>query len=93
MAVRLKILATAPLPELKAWFSVESLDTIADLKRNICLGVHALRNAGLQASDICLLLDEFELLNESSFTVLRDGDLIHVKRAASAKRKVFSHGV
>jgi hypothetical protein len=91
--MRLRILATPPLPELKAWFSVESQDTIAELKRDLCGRVSAFRDAGLRGSDICLALDEFELLDESSFTVLRDGDLVHVKKAVSVKRKVSTQGM
>jgi hypothetical protein len=91
--MRLRILATPPLPELRAWFSVESSSTIAELKRDLCGRVNALRDAGLRGCDICLVLDEFELLDESSHTVLRDGDLIHVKKAVSVKRKVSGQGM
>lgn len=86
--MRLRILTASPLPEVKAWFNVDtaSTRTITDLKRRICDGVVALNDAHVLAKDLILLLDDFELLDASPLDILRDGDLMCIK-TSSLKRK------
>jgi hypothetical protein len=81
--MRVRIMTVPPgLPELKAWFCTDSLghlDTINDFKAVLCSHIQVLKDAGVQHSNVVLLLDDFELLNESSVHVVRDGDLICIK--------------
>jgi len=80
--MRLRIQTFGPLPELKAWFVPEiktAQETVFDLKGLLCKGVQPLRNGRFQAKDLILILEEFELLNDSPLTAVRDGDLIFVK--------------
>jgi hypothetical protein len=80
--MRLRIQTFAPLPELKAWFVPEiqsAQETVFDLKGLLCRGVQPLRNGRFQAKDLTLVLEGFELLNDSPLTAVRDGDLIFVK--------------
>ncbi len=85
--MRLRIQTFAPLPELKAWFVPEIQDaqeTIFGLKGLLCSGVQTLRNGRFQAKDLTLVLEGFELLNDSPVTAVRDGDLIFVKVSSLA---------
>jgi hypothetical protein len=82
LLMRLRIVTTPPLPKVKAWFNVDLPDEatgVSVLKDHLCEYVLALKNAGFRGSDVLLLLDDFEFLNESSLSVLRDGDLIQIK--------------
>jgi hypothetical protein len=72
----MRIRLSAEEPPLKAWFNVESKSNILQLKRAMCKDVHALHDIGVDAPELELLLDDFELLDESSVDVLREGDLI-----------------
>ncbi|KZT21227.1 hypothetical protein NEOLEDRAFT_1181852 [Neolentinus lepideus HHB14362 ss-1] len=76
-------------PPLKAWFSVPShVATVRDLKKSLCSDIDALDDVAPER--VTLLLDEFELLDDSPINVLRDGDLLLVQwldRAKSVKRK------
>ncbi|KAI0057745.1 hypothetical protein BV25DRAFT_1970353 [Artomyces pyxidatus] len=89
--MRIRISSSSPLPDIKAWFSLGRDDgtfSIFALKEKLCATVHALREARVPEHEIALLLDGFELLDESSVDVLREGDLVCIRpRASSAKRK------
>lgn len=79
--MRLKLQTNRPLAPLKAWFPLpdsilSTLATINDLKHHLCTHLPVLSSARVDAKDICLVLDEFELLNETDVRVLRDGDLV-----------------
>jgi hypothetical protein len=93
--MRLRIQTIPPLPELKVWYSADhdtTLDassTIAHLKHAICLQVPALRDSAVNGRHLVLLLDTFELLDDSPFGLLRDGDLICIK--VLHKRKTVNH--
>jgi hypothetical protein len=97
--MRLRILTTPPLPDVKAWFSTLPLDpsaTVADFKTDICSRIQSLKDARIHADDIALVLDDFDLLNESSIDVVRDGDLISLKLLPgkpSTKRKALHDGI
>ncbi|TFK35044.1 hypothetical protein BDQ12DRAFT_326920 [Crucibulum laeve] len=83
--MRLRIQTFPPLPDLRVWFIPDllvQLHTVLDLKLAICLRIQALKDVGVTGQDVVLLLDEFELLNDSPFNVVRDGDLICVKLSA-----------
>ncbi|KAA1465884.1 hypothetical protein DENSPDRAFT_830570 [Dentipellis sp. KUC8613] len=89
--MRVKIQASPPLPEIKAWFSLSNLSpssSVAVLKHELCRTLSALRESGVHGHDLILLLDDFELLGETSIDVIKDGDLICVqKRMMLPKRK------
>ncbi|CCM05892.1 uncharacterized protein FIBRA_08130 [Fibroporia radiculosa] len=88
--MRVKISSAPPLPVCKAWFSVYSASTVLELKLLLCSDLPALRDARLDAKDLVLVLEEFELLDSSPIDVVRDGDLIVIKRNSlvpSNKRK------
>jgi len=79
--MRLKLQTNPPLAPLKAWFplpdsSSPTLLTINELKHHLCTHLLVLTKSCVNAKDIVLVLDEFELLNETEVDVLRDGDLI-----------------
>lgn len=84
--MRLRIQTLAPLPELKAWYFADSdtlsdnvLSTVTHLKQAICLQVPALRQLGVNGHQLVLLLDNFELLDDSPLNVVRDGDLVCIR--------------
>jgi hypothetical protein len=79
--MRLKLLTNPPLTPLKAWFPLPdspspTLSTINHLKHQLCAHLPVLISARVRAKDIVLVLDEFELLEETEISVLRDGDLV-----------------
>ena len=80
-SMRLRIQTYIPLPEIKAWFipDVQSAASVYDLKEALCLRFQALKARKFSGKDLILLLDDFELLNDSPFSAVRDGDLICVK--------------
>jgi hypothetical protein len=81
--MRLRIQTLPPLPDLKAWFIPDphkTPDSIREFKRTLCSSVVVLKEEDVASDDIQLLLDDFELLDESPFAAaLRDGDLIFEK--------------
>jgi hypothetical protein len=64
------------LPQIRSWFNVDKENTVASLKLGLCASVPALRDAQVRTTELVLTLDGFELLDDSSIHVLRDGDLI-----------------
>lgn len=74
--MRVKVECGPPLPSTKAWFGIQSLNTISDLKATLCTDLPALRDAAVSSDEIVLFMDGFELLDTSLVDVLRDGDLI-----------------
>ena len=88
--MRIRVLTSPPLPHVKAWFVVPdgaqnitssslvhaepSLENIFGLKNALRNGIPALRP--LSAADLILMIDGFELLDESSTAVIKDGDLV-----------------
>ncbi|KAI0052644.1 hypothetical protein FA95DRAFT_1664113 [Auriscalpium vulgare] len=87
---RVRIVAAQPLPDIKAWFPLrrDGLDSVSQLKDSLCDSLKALRDVDVRPHDIVLLLDDFELLDETSADVLRDGDLLTIqRRPTSSKRK------
>jgi hypothetical protein len=101
--MRLRIQTIPPLPELKAWYSadhdttLDATSTIAHLKNAICLQFSTLTDLGVNRHHLVFLLDSFELLDDSSLGLLRDGDLICIKALSSVqpalfrKRKMVNH--
>ncbi|KAF5322946.1 hypothetical protein D9619_001262 [Psilocybe cf. subviscida] len=83
--MRIRIQTQAPLPELKAWFVPDTLESIFSLKRALCQRVPALNAAQCHPKNIVLMLDGFELLDDSPFDAVRDGDLIVIKASAAAQ--------
>ncbi|KAF9262155.1 hypothetical protein L218DRAFT_1000903 [Marasmius fiardii PR-910] len=92
--MRLRLESSPPLPHLKAWFSSSqtqwkiSTQTsqhktrpqyISDLKKSLCTTIKPLSEAGINANEIVLELDGFELLDDSTVDeLLREGDLVVV---------------
>ncbi len=77
--MRVKIQASPPLPEIKAWFSLSNLSpssSVALLKHELCKTLSTLRESGVHGRDLILLLDDFELLGETSIDIIKDGDMI-----------------
>lgn len=85
--MRLKISTIHPLNLFKAWFALdEEAHTIEQLKRALC----ARLPIGMQADNITLMMDEYDLLDESPISILRDGDAVCIKRATAASRPGLS---
>jgi hypothetical protein len=76
--LRIRVLAEPQpdVPGVKSWFNVEQEKTVASLKASLCASVSALREARVQAAELVLLLDDFELLDNAAINILRDGDLV-----------------
>ena len=86
--MRLRIQTCNPLPEIKAWFipDVQSAASVYDLKEALCFGFQSLKARKFSGGDLILLLDDFELLDDTPFSAaVRDGDLICVKLLPSAQ--------
>jgi len=86
--MRLRIQTCNPLPDIKAWFipDVQGVpSSIYDLKEVLCLSFQALKARKFSGKDLILLLDDFELLNDSPFSAVRDGDLLCVKLSPLAQ--------
>jgi len=80
--MRLRIQSYSPLPDVKAWFvpDVQNVaESVLDLKDSLCRRVQAFKEGGLRAQNVALFLEGFELVNDSPFSAVRDGDLICVK--------------
>jgi hypothetical protein len=77
-AMRVRLSASLGAEAIKAWFNVDTstLLTILDLKTKLCSSLDALRDLCLASTDVQLLVDGFELLDDSTVDVLREGDLI-----------------
>ncbi|KAG2056197.1 hypothetical protein BDR06DRAFT_995648 [Suillus hirtellus] len=85
--MRLKISTIHPLGPFKAWFALDDeAHTIAQLKRALC----ARLPIGMQADNITLVMDEYELLDDSPISILRDGDAVCIKRAAATSQAGLS---
>lgn len=78
LSMRIRVLAEPQfgLPQVKSWFNVEQDCTVASLKSSLCASISALREARVQAIELVLLLDDFELLDNTAVHILRDGDLV-----------------
>ena len=92
LSMRLRLQTVPPLPELKVWYSTDhftlSDSSIAHLKHAISIHIPALNQFPVKSPHLVLLLDSFELLDDSPLSVLRDGDLICIRILPSAlKRK------
>ncbi|GBE78985.1 hypothetical protein SCP_0201820 [Sparassis crispa] len=87
--MRVKIESVAPLPTVKAWYSVHSVSSVSEMKARLCSELQPFHGR-VRAQDIVLVLEDFELLDSSPIDVVRDGDLIvvrHVPAVSFHKRK------
>ncbi|KAI0643595.1 hypothetical protein C8Q79DRAFT_1022626 [Trametes meyenii] len=94
--MRLKVESVAPLPHVKAWFSTNAVPTILDLKASLCSDLSPLSHDRVRPQDVLLLLDDFELLDSSAIDVVRDGDLVVIKKKPVppvSKRKATSQDI
>ncbi|KAH9956796.1 hypothetical protein BC827DRAFT_1378443 [Russula dissimulans] len=86
--MRIRILSETNLPSVRSWFNVDKENSLASLKSSLCASVPALRDAHIPAAELVLILDDFELLDDSPVRILRDGDLICLRlRTHLPKRK------
>ncbi len=86
--MRIRIQTHKPLPDVKAWFVPDEHnipETIYELKEELCRRVQALKAAQYHGQNFVLLLDDFELLDDSPFGAVRDGDLICIKQSSRPK--------
>ncbi|KZP14108.1 hypothetical protein FIBSPDRAFT_868616 [Athelia psychrophila] len=84
--MRLKLQTTAPLDPLKVWLPLPAdLTTVTSLKHHLATYLPALVSLRVKPRDLTLLLDGFELLDDSEVGVLRDGDLICIGLVPSAR--------
>lgn len=74
--MRIKVESGPPLGPLKAWFIVPAVPSVQDLKEALCADIAALHERGTSVDDFTLVLEGFELLDNSAIGVIRDGDLI-----------------
>ncbi|KAG1785925.1 uncharacterized protein HD556DRAFT_1418851 [Suillus plorans] len=85
--MRLKISTIHPLGPFKAWFALDDeAHTITQLKRALC----ARLPIGMQADNITLVMDEYDLLDDSPISILRDGDAVCIKRAVATSQAGLS---
>lgn len=85
--MRLKISTIHPLSLFKAWFVLDDeTHTIEQLKHALC----ARLPIGIQADNINLVMDEYDLLDESPISILRDGDAVCIKRSVTASQPGLS---
>ncbi|KAI0786529.1 hypothetical protein C8Q75DRAFT_808499 [Abortiporus biennis] len=77
--MRIKFESSPPLPIFKAWFYITKEKTLSELKTGLAAQISSNGNKFL-ASDLLLLLDDFELLDSSSVEILREGDTIQLRR-------------
>jgi hypothetical protein len=97
--MRVRIQTALPLPDLKAWYAPnEDQSSIAHLKDALFLHIPVLEASLFHSHQVVLLLDGFELLDDSPLDVVRDGDLVIVKLlpdtqpSGSRKRKAARGG-
>ena len=76
MRVRVLAESQSGVPQVRSWFNIEQETNVASLKSSLCASISALREARVQAIELVLLLDDFELLDNTAIHVLRDGDLV-----------------
>ncbi|KAH9056398.1 hypothetical protein EDB87DRAFT_1794387 [Lactarius vividus] len=89
MRIRVFAESQSGVPQVKSWFNIEQENTVASLKSSLCISISALRESRVQASELVLLLDDFELLDNTAVHILRDGDLVCLRRRTHpTKRKV-----
>ncbi|KAI9448477.1 hypothetical protein H4582DRAFT_2124482 [Lactarius indigo] len=89
--MRIRVLAESQsgVPQVRSWFNIDQEDTVASLKYSLCASISSLREARVQAIELVLLLDDFELLDNTAVHILRDGDLVCLRRRSHpTKRKV-----
>jgi len=75
--MRVRLSSRPPLPPIRAWFSITTTSqSIAELKHDICEGIPALRGEGVNAEELTLSVDDFDLLDDGSVDILRENDLV-----------------
>lgn len=79
--MRIRLRSIPPLPSLKAWFELPSAmlseeSTIKDLKQEVARKLLNNEKDTVDAIHILLELDDFELLDDSSISVIRENDLL-----------------
>lgn len=89
--MRIRVLSRPPLPHIQAWFVVPdgskgiasslgdvepTFEDIYALKNALRNEIPGLRSSCLSAADLILMIDGFELLDQSGISVIKDGDLV-----------------
>ncbi|KAF8590267.1 hypothetical protein K439DRAFT_174719 [Ramaria rubella] len=81
MAKRIRLQLSAPLPTLRAWFLIhQNVTDIQSLKHTICTQLSALKDLEVSSDQLFLEMDDFELLEDTSIDLVREGDLLMLKR-------------
>ncbi|KZO93773.1 hypothetical protein CALVIDRAFT_566248 [Calocera viscosa TUFC12733] len=84
-SLRVKVVSHPPLPPVRVWYDLAAAclrsATVGSLKVDICRDIPAFAESGLALApgDLILEVDEFELLDVSSVSVIQAGDLVSVK--------------
>lgn len=88
--MRLRIQTAPPLPALKAWYAPphDTTNSIIDLKHALFANVPLLDATAIDGSQVVLVLDGFDLLDESPLDVVRDGDLVLIRLLPSTQTNV-----
>lgn len=74
--MRIKLESDSPLPVIRAWFYVDAVSTVKDLKHSICSKLPQFSDANIKQQNVILLLDDYELLDSSPADILRDSDTV-----------------
>ncbi|TDL14653.1 hypothetical protein BD410DRAFT_902954, partial [Rickenella mellea] len=92
--MRFRVATKPGLPFVKAWFTVKDglyqTETVALLKKDLCSRIPALGDESVNAADIQLSIDGFDLLDSDELDVIRENDIVciaKVERSFSMKRK------
>jgi hypothetical protein len=80
--MRIRLSSNAGDNQLKAWFLLDenTVSTIQQLKANLCQNVGFIQRLEWTPETIELLLDDFELLDDTLVQILREGDLLRFAR-------------
>ncbi|KAH7930316.1 hypothetical protein BV22DRAFT_1028542 [Leucogyrophana mollusca] len=94
--MRIRVSLVHPFPVFKAWVPVDgadSIQTVEHLKNDLCSRLAVLRDLRVKSRELILLVDEFELLDDSPISIVRDGDLVCVKKKVPETGPSVAQGV
>ena len=74
---RIRLQSFAPLPSFRVWFLVpQNAVDVQSLKIAISTQLPALKGLDIRPAQLVLEMDSFELLDESSIDLVREGDIV-----------------
>ena len=79
--MRVRVRSVGPLPTVQAWYEVSvgilEQRTIADLKKELCQKLfNGDSELSISAANLLIEIDDFELLDSSSLTLIHENDLL-----------------